>query len=251
MRKLTFFTLAASAACLAYPASAQHSSSSSSSVSTSHSSSNVMVSHRGGHVFRPGFHPGPNFRHHRLRHGFFVHPFWFGPQFHVQNWQLYGFARPPRDHRWVRFYDDAYMIDRHGRVMDHRYDFDWDDYGERWGRRDGIPYYDGPHHDGPDDWADGPEEDWDDRDDVYVERHRRVVPPPPCHPGQPCAHHVQPYPGYGYGVVYPPIIIETTTTTTGCCEEVVEEVVEVRPRHRRHRPRAVRPRPRPRPGERG
>ena len=207
-----------------------------------------MVRHRGGHVFQPGFHPGPNFRHHRLQRGFFVHPFWFGPQFQVRNWQLYGFAPPPRDHRWVRFYDDAYLIDRNGRVFDHRYDLDWDEYGERWERRDGIPYFDG-------DWADDRDEDWDDEE--YAERHHRQMPPPPpaCHPGpQPCGAPVHAYPGYGYGVYYPPIIIETTVTSGGCCQEVVEEVVEVRQhRQRRQRPGKIRSRPRPRPpsGERG
>jgi hypothetical protein len=211
-----------------------------------------MVHHRPGHVFRPGSHPGANFRHHRLQRGFFVHPFWFGPQFHVQNWQLYGFAPPPRHHRWVRFYDDAYLIDRDGRVRDHRYDFDWERHGEHWERRDGIPYHAAPegrvHH----------RDDWEEEEEFYADGpHHRPLPPPPlvCGPGPHfCAGApTYAYPGYGYGVMYPPIIIETTTTTTGgCCEQVAEEVVHVRQhRQRRHRPRAVRPRPRPPSGERG
>src|SRR5690349_3694262 len=135
MKKLGLVTLAAaSAAFAAVPAQAQHhgrsgsgssfgsssssgsssgSSSSSSSGSSfrSSSSSNIMVQHSGGFSHGGGFvggmHPGPNFRHHRLQRGFMVHPFWFGPQFHVQNWQLYGFGAPRRDQRWVRYYDDA------------------------------------------------------------------------------------------------------------------------------------------------
>jgi len=223
-----------------------------------------MIRHRDGRIGRPGFHPGPNFRHHRLQRGFFMHPFWFGPQFHVQNWQLYGFAQPPRDHRWVRFYDDAYLIDRTGRIADHRYGLDWDEYGERWGMDDGVPYYHGSGDWRPDEddyaWVEGQDRDWDDEDgyaDRYADRGYYRQPAPVCHQGpQPCGGPVQTYPvhaypGYGYGVAYP-IIIETTVTTTGaCCEEVIEEVVEVRQRpQRRHRSRTVR-RPRPPAGERG
>ncbi|WP_114954694.1 RcnB family protein [Sphingosinicella terrae] len=109
-----------------------------SNVVVRHGGSNVSVRHGGGRHFR---HPGPNFRHHRIQRGGFVHPYWFGPQFHVQNWQLYGFAEPPRDQRWVRHYDDAYLIDRQGRVQDTRYGLDWDEYGERWDSEAGIPSY--------------------------------------------------------------------------------------------------------------
>ena len=35
-----------------------------------------------------------------------------------QNWQGYGFADPGEDRRWVRYYDDAYLVDRGGRVVD-------------------------------------------------------------------------------------------------------------------------------------
>jgi Ni/Co efflux regulator RcnB len=253
MRKLTLIGLAAGAALLSTTAAmaqprghgqAGHSWSS----SRSHSSSNVMVRHRGG-----GFgHPGRNFRHQRLQRGFFIHPFWFGPQFHVQNWQMYGFTAPPRDHRWVRHYNDAYMIDREGRVRDHRYDMDWDEYGERWEMDDGIPSYYGENDWRPDEddyaWVEGqgPEdEDYADRGHGYPMR------PGNCGAPDPCGGHGG-YGYYGYGVAYPAIIIETTVTTGGtvCCEEVVEEVVEVQRPRRRHR-RVIRQRPRPPAGERG
>ena len=88
-------------------------------------------------------HPGRNFRGHRLQRGFVIPPFWFGPQFHINNWQVYGFADPGADGRWVRYYDDAYLIDRDGRVRDNRYGMDWDRYGEEWEVEDGIPAYRG------------------------------------------------------------------------------------------------------------
>lgn len=94
----------------------------------------------GGGVRMPHFRPGQGFPH-RLRRGGFIHPFWFGPQFYIQNWQGYGFANPGDDQRWVRYYDDAYLIDRSGRVVDSREGLDWDQYGERWETSDGIPSY--------------------------------------------------------------------------------------------------------------
>ena len=101
--------------------------------------------HGGGNFsfHRWGPHPGRGFRHSRLRRGFVINPFWFSPQFHVQNWQVYGFSDPGADGRWVRYYDDAYLIDQGGRVRDTRYGMDWDRYGEQWGDDDGVPAYRG------------------------------------------------------------------------------------------------------------
>jgi hypothetical protein len=94
----------------------------------------------GGGVRMPHFRPGQGFPR-RLTRGAFIHPFWFGPQFFISNWQGYGFADPGPDRRWVRYYDDAYLIDRGGRVVDAREGLDWDQYGERWETSDGVPSY--------------------------------------------------------------------------------------------------------------
>lgn len=81
-----------------------------------------------------------NFR--RIDRGGEVPRYWWGPQFHVQHWQMYGFARPAEGHRWIRYYDDALLVDRRGRVRDARHGFDWDRYGDRWGYdQGGIPMY--------------------------------------------------------------------------------------------------------------
>jgi len=273
MRK---FSLLIVAATVAFPAAAsaqaRHSGPMPGHHQVRHGGQHMMMRHD-GRRFR---HPGPNFRHHRLNRGFVIHPFWFGPQFHVQNWQMYGFAPPPRDHRWVRYYDDAYLIDREGRVRDERYGMDWDRYGERWDNDDGIPHYYGRGDYRPDDedyaWAEeqgGHGEGWDYAAYGDTSGHG-YGPAPGCHPApQPCGHGGghgggyghggaaghggYGYGYYGYGVAYP-IIIETTVTTGGTTyyEEVVEETVEVRQRHRprRHRPPPPR-RPRPPAGERG
>ena len=46
--------------------------------------------------------------------------------------------------RWIRYYDDALLIDGDGRVHDSRPGWDWDRDGERWGQDgDGVPVYAG------------------------------------------------------------------------------------------------------------
>jgi len=202
---------------------------------------NVQVRHFGNR----GMHPGRNFRHQRMNRGFVIHPFWFGSQFHIGNWQMYGFSNPG-DGRWVRYYDDAYLIGGDGRVRDHRYGMDWDRYGEEWDSDDGIPAYRGrgDRHDG--------------EDDEHAESHERHE----RHDGHGGRHEVHTMGGQGHGAAYGgysgygayayPIVIETITTHGCGCEEVIEEVVEVRQRVQRRRPPVRRaPRPRPPAGERG
>jgi Ni/Co efflux regulator RcnB len=224
--------------------------------------------HGGGNFsfHRWGPHPGRGFRHSRLRRGGSINSFWFAPQFYIGNWQAYGFAEPGEDQRWVRYYDDAYLIDGGGRVLDERYGVDWDRYGEEWGDQDGIPAYRGEWRDGGEDYAE--EEEY--REEHHGGRGGRggpgYGPPPPGH-GGPGYGHGAAYGGYyGYGAYAYPIVIETITTTGGgYSEEIVEEYVEVRQRHRARRPRVRcqcappprpvvrRPAPRRRPpaGERG
>jgi Ni/Co efflux regulator RcnB len=220
---------------------------------------NVVVHHGGGRAM----HMGRNFQR-RLNRGFVVNPFWFGPQFHIGNWQSYGFVAPGADQRWIRYYDDAYLIDRGGRVVDTRYGLDWDQYGEEWAMEDGIPAYRGSR-----DWRpDADDYEWAERSEGHErhgEDHVRGPYGPPM-PDHGYGHsQTQVYGGgYGYGYYAYPIIIETTVTTAaaGYSEEVIEEYEEVRRvrRPRRARPacacpapRRAAPRPvrRPPPGERG
>ncbi|MGZ8346001.1 MAG: RcnB family protein [Allosphingosinicella sp.] len=206
-------------------------------------------SFQGGSTF---VHGGPGFHHQRFQRGFVMAPFFWGPQFHVQNWQLYGFAQPSAGQRWVRYYDDAYLVDQQGRVQDSRHGLDWDEYGERWTVDDGIPHYEGRGE-----WRPG------EQDHAWFRQHGHsggqgyAAPAGGCMPAASCGGYGYGggYGYYGYGVAYP-IIIETTVTGGGCgCtyETVTEEVVEVRHHHPRPRPRRPAPRPRPRPpaGERG
>lgn len=223
-------------------------------------------------MHRWGPHPGPNFHHSRLRRGGFINSFWFGPQFFIGDWQAYGFSAPGADQRWVRYYDDAYLVDDEGRVLDTRYGVRWDRYGGDWDEQDGIPGYRGDWRDYDDAYAD---EGYDEREDYaemrggYREDMRGpggpMMPPPGYGPPPPpgAGGYTRVYGGYGgYGTYAYPIVIETVTTTGGggYIEEVTEEVVRTA-HHRRavRRPRcscapAPRPvirRPRPPAGERG
>lgn len=204
MNRLVLLTLSAAATLAATGAAAQH---------------------------RPPPAPGVSWQHHgvphRLHRGGFIPPFWFGPQFHVSNWRVYGFADPGADQRWVRYYDDAYLIDRGGRILDAREGLDWDEYGERWNVEDGIPAYYGSndYRPGEADYAWAREYGAENADQAYA---------------------AQPYPGYaygygGYGYAYP-IVIETTVTpaVTYRREIIEEEIVTTTVAPRRPHRRAVR-----------
>lgn len=202
---------------------------------------------------------------HRIDRGAMIPPMFMGPQFVVQDWQMFGFPPPMPGGRWIRYYDDALLVDRDGRVMDGRYGWDWDGRGDR-----RMGDYDDDDRDG-DDWAEdggyGRDHRDGDRRVVRIYRHRdgphgdcrrtctrvfRVPAPPP------------PYgyggygDGYGSGCGCGGVTITETTTTTAPVVEMrtyYETVTEHRAAPRRHysKPvyRAPPPPPRPRPGERG
>lgn len=224
--------------------------------------------HGGGNYrfHRWGPHPGRNFRHDRLRRGGFINSYWFAPQFYIGDWGSYGFYAPGDDQRWVRYYDDAYLIDGGGRVIDERYGVDWDRYGGEWDDDDGIPARRGDWREGGEDEDEAYEERGEGGEDYGDARGGRGGYGPPMMPpgyGPPPGGHVYGG-GYGYGYYAYPIVIETVTTSgsSGYTEEIVEEYVETRHHRRAHRarprcgcarpaPRRPAPRPRPPAGERG
>jgi Ni/Co efflux regulator RcnB len=243
----------------------------------------MMMRHRGMNnmhmgMGRMGMGQMRHFNHVRVGRGAMVPHGWFGPQFVIRNWGGYGFPQPLDGGRWIRYYDDALLIDRDGRVLDGRYGMDWDRYGDRWDYDDqGVPYagdydddddddYDRNDDDRDDDMDEGGDRDGHDGygrgDRTYVHVERRdgrhggppmMPPPPPPPPGYGYGHGY----GYGYGYGYGGgvvIVTETTVTTPPVVElrtHYVTERVRVAPRVR-YRPRCVcRPAPRPRPGERG
>jgi Ni/Co efflux regulator RcnB len=58
--------------------------------------------------------------------GWAVPVYWNTPRFYVSDWAAYGLAQPPRGYNWVRYYDDAVMVDSRGSVYDTASDIDWD-----------------------------------------------------------------------------------------------------------------------------
>ena len=209
---------------------------------------------------------GGHHRFQRIDRGGFIPPFWLGPQFQVHNWGMLGFPQPMHGRRWVRYYDDALLIDGDGRVHDGRYGWDWGRDGDRWAEdENGIPVYvgDGDYEPGDRDyeWA----EEWErgehrDRDRDYARHDRRGPPAHRC--GNPCTRTYSAPPGYGQGYGYgyygwgPVIVTETIVTTAPVVEQVttyeyIEETVRAAPRRAKRRCNCARPAPRPQPGERG
>jgi Ni/Co efflux regulator RcnB len=270
MRKLALVSLAAIAAAAALPAAA-----------SAQPRAPQHQARMGGQAHGVQMHRG-NVQHRRFGHvqrfqrGHVVPPVWMGPRFQVRHWQVYGFPAPQPGWRWVRYYDDALLLDHRGRVMDGRYGFDWDRYGDRWDYDDrGAPYYAGDYDD-YDDYAD--REEYEERYERRGDRHDGPrhprgggwdyseygrcdcgpgpgpgYPPPPPPPGYGHGYGYG-HSGYGYGYGYggaTRTIVETTVETGGTTvieEEVIEERVVHRPR------RVVRRAPPPRRpirGERG
>jgi len=78
---------------------------------------------------------GPNYgrgraawtgRYNRIGRGYVVPGYLRAPNFYVSNWWDFGLNRPPYGQNWIRYYDDALLIDGYGRVVDTRYGLDWD-----------------------------------------------------------------------------------------------------------------------------
>ncbi|MDB5696635.1 MAG: hypothetical protein JWN21_2178 [Sphingomonas bacterium] len=58
--------------------------------------------------------------------GYRLPTYWVAPRFYVTDWNRYGLASPSSGSNWVRYYDDAVLIDRSGSVVDHRGGLEWD-----------------------------------------------------------------------------------------------------------------------------
>ena len=228
-------------------------------------------------VMRHGADRSGHHRWSRINRGGFVPSFWFGPQFVIGNWNMYGFSHPGRGRRWIRYYDDALLIDSYGRVHDGRWGYDWGRWNDRWSYRDGIPVYVGDGDFEPRghdyEWA----ERWDDGRDRRGRGARRGGPPMDdcgrgrCRPMPPAPVYGHGgyggqggYGGYGaYGCGCGPMVVTETTTTTAPVVEMetwYEYVTEEVAAPRRAAPRRAAPArrapvyrapPPPRPGERG
>jgi Ni/Co efflux regulator RcnB len=108
-----------------------------------HGANRVIVRrHGGGDMRMGGHHRNRNYSgYHRIDRGFVLPQAWWGPRYGISNWSAYGLPQPIHGGRWVRYYDDALMIDSYGRVHDGRWGMSWDDRDDRWSYDDrGAPY---------------------------------------------------------------------------------------------------------------
>lgn len=72
--------------------------------------------------------PGGWTSYRRPNVGFVIPSYWMAPSYYIPNYSYYGFAQPSAGYGWSRYYNDAVMTDRYGRVYDYRSDVDWDRY---------------------------------------------------------------------------------------------------------------------------
>lgn len=72
--------------------------------------------------------PGGWAAYRRPTRGWRVPNYWIGSNFFIDDFAYFGLATPPRGYRWIRYYDDAVMIDDRGRVYDSVSNLGWDRY---------------------------------------------------------------------------------------------------------------------------
>ena len=196
--------------------------------------------------------PGGWSAYRRPVRGWTLPSYWIGGGFWISDYAGWGLSRPPHGYNWLRYYDDAVLADRDGRVWDSVSGIDWNGGGgggaasayagggyaaaaAAGGGGGGGGGY-GARYEAP---------DYDDEYDDYADdrRERRSIPahpypggyaPPSC--ANPCGAqgggYARGYHGSGYYMAGPTvttIVIQSgATTTTTVTEEVIEEVEEVR-----------------------
>ena len=94
-----------------------------------------------GRWFAGWYAPGGWGAYRRPVAGYVLPSYWARPTYHIGNYGSYGLPAPVDGYGWSRYYDDAVMVDRDGRVRDHRGDIDWDAH-DRDGAQPGVPYDD-------------------------------------------------------------------------------------------------------------
>lgn len=75
--------------------------------------------------------PGGYAAYRRPVRGAAVPTYWNAPRFYVTDWQSYGLPQPPVGYNWVRYYDDAVLLDARGSIHDTEFGVDWDRFDRR------------------------------------------------------------------------------------------------------------------------
>ena len=81
-----------------------------------------------GRWFAGGRAPGGWNGYRRPFVGYTLPSYWINPTYYVGNYSTYGFSRPSNGFGWSRYYDDAVLTDRSGRVQDYVEGVQWDQY---------------------------------------------------------------------------------------------------------------------------
>ena len=87
--------------------------------------------------------PGGWTAYRRPARGYVLPSYWISPRFTVSNWNGYGLTQPTNGYRWIRYYDDAVLIDGRGSVYDVAEGVDWDRYDQGY-YTDDTSVYAGP-----------------------------------------------------------------------------------------------------------
>jgi Ni/Co efflux regulator RcnB len=90
--------------------------------------------------------PGGWNAYRRPYRGYALPSYWVAPRFFVSDWQTYGLTQPSYGYNWVRYYDDAVLVDGRVSVYDTRSGIDWDRYDGGYAGDDRV-YADGGYDD--------------------------------------------------------------------------------------------------------
>lgn len=98
--------------------------------------------------------PGGWNAYRRPSRGFTLPSYWIQPSFYIPNYVSYGFAQPSYGYGWSRYYNDAVLTDRYGRVYDSVPNVNWDggngeDYSDSYGYAEEETGYDNRYYDDP------------------------------------------------------------------------------------------------------
>lgn len=96
--------------------------------------------------------PGGWNAYRRPYRGYVLPSYWISPSFYIGNWSTYGFAQPSTGYGWSRYYDDAVLTDRYGRVVDYVPSYNWDRGNTRSRAYADADYDYGAYPDGYDDY---------------------------------------------------------------------------------------------------
>jgi Ni/Co efflux regulator RcnB len=72
--------------------------------------------------------PGGWHAYRRPSRGWIMPHYWISPSFFISDYGTYGLSTPPQGYTWSRYYDDAVLMDRDGRIQDSVSGIDWDSY---------------------------------------------------------------------------------------------------------------------------